>query len=196
MNVERSIRNAGTPVGRVVTFTFLSGRSPASSFTEPVAQYLHTETGSTVLLIRLMDAANPVKSGEKPSVNMTFDGGYRQLPELLPTDAGFHLFNLRINHESYRSGWIESLLEEFRGRFDYILIEAVSEELTASWLFEFLLHSDTGYMCIRASNDDVYHLDLLVRELKPQLSDSNVKIKPVLCLCEGELVDGYDALIQ
>jgi NTE family protein len=196
MNMERSIRNGRMPEGRVVTLTFLSSRSPASSFTEPLAEYLHTETGSTVLLLRLTDAASPAKPAEKPSASLTFDGSYRQLPDLLPTDAGFHLFNLRIGHESYRPGWIESLLEELRSRFDYILIEAVSEELTASWLFEFLLHSDTGYMFVRASNDDVYHLDLLVRELTPRLNDSKVEIKPVLCLHEGELVDGYDALIR
>jgi NTE family protein len=196
MNVERSDRNSGTPLGRIVTLTFLSNHSPASSFTEPLAQYLHAETGSSVLLIRLSDAANPAKLTERPSISVAFDGSYRQLPQLLPTDAGFHLFNLRINNESSHPGWIESLLDEVRSRFDYILIEAASDELTVPSLFKFLLHSDTGYMFVRASNDDVYHLDLLIRELTPRLNDSNVELKPVLCLCEGELVDGYDALIK
>jgi NTE family protein len=184
------------PAGRVATLTFLSHQLPAYSFTEPLAQNLHDETGLKVLLIRLSDAANPAKLTEKPSATMTFDGSPPQLPQSLPTDTGFHLLNLRISNESYRPGWVESLLEDLRSRFDYILIEAASEELTAAWLFEFLLHSDTGYMFILASNDDVYHLDLLVRELTPHLTNSNVELKPVLCLREGELVDGYDALIQ
>ena len=196
MNVERSVRDTGTPVGRVDTLTFISRHLPASSFTEPLAQYLHAETGSTVLLLRLSDAAAPDKPTEKPSVDLTFGGDNRQLPQLLPTDAGFHLFNLKISHDSYHPGWIESLLEELRHRFDYILIEAVPEELSAATLFEFLLRSDNDYMFVRASNEDVYHLDLLIRELKPHLNNSRVELKPVLCLCEGELVDGYDALIQ
>jgi NTE family protein len=196
MNVERPIRDAGTPAGRVVTLTFLSSHSPASAFTAPLAQSLHTETGATVLLIRLADAANPAKPAEMPAANLVVNGSYGQLPQLLPAEAGFQLLNLKIGDESHRPGWIESLLENLRRRFDYILIEAASEELTAPSLFEFLLHSDTGYMFIRASNDDVYHLDLLVRELTPQLNNSNVELKPVLCLCEGEFVDGYDALIK
>ena len=196
MNVEQSVRDAGTPLGRVVTLTFLSRQLPASSFAEPLAQYLHDETSLSVLLVRLTDATNPPKFMDKPSVDLAFDGNYRRLPQLLQTDAGIKLFNLKIDHDIYHPGWIESLLDQLRRRFDYILIEAASDELTAATLFEFILRSDSGYIFIRPSNDDVYHLDLLVRELSPQLTSSNVELKPVLCLREGELVDGYDALIQ
>ena len=72
----------------------------------------------------------------------------------------------------------------------------MTEELPAPSLFEFLLRSDLGYLFVRPSNDDVYHLDLLVRELRPQRDDDGVQLKPVLLPGEGELVDGYDALIQ
>lgn len=194
MNVDRPIRDAVASEGQVITLTFLSKCLSASSFTEPLAQYLHAETGQKVALLRLTDAANPTKPSEKPSVNLVFNGSYEPLPELLPMDAG--LFDLRISSESCHPEWVERLLEDLRRRFDYILIEAVSEELSASWLFQFLLDSDKDYMFVRASNEDVYHLDLLVRELTPQLNTRSVELKPVLCLHEGELVDGYDALIQ
>ena len=194
MKVEQAIRDAG--VGEVVTLTFLSKYLSPSPFTEPLAQYLHAETGLKVLLIRLTNVANPAEPSEKSPVDLTSNGNYRQLPQLLPADGGFHLCTLKISDESYHPGWVEPLLEQLRHRFDYVLVEAVSEELPAAVLFEFLLHSDTGYMFVRASNDDVYHLDLLVRELTPQLNNSKVELKPALCLCEGELVDGYDALIQ
>ena len=194
MKVEQAIRDAG--VGEVVTLTFLSKYLSPSPFTEPLAQYLHAETGLKVLLIRLTNVANPTEPSEKSPVDLISNGNYRQLPQLLPADGGFHLCTLKISDESYHPGWVEPLLEQLRHRFDYVLVEAVSEELPAAVLFEFLLHSDTGYMFVRASNDDVYHLDLLVRELTPQLNNSKVELKPALCLCEGELVDGYDALIQ
>jgi NTE family protein len=196
MNVERSIRNAGASQGRVVSLTFLSRRLPASSISEPLAQSLHSETGASVVLVRLANAGNLVDLNERPFSNLAYPGRNRQLPPLAPTDAGFYLFNVGISNESLQDGWVESLLDQLRRRFDYVLIEMVTEELTAPMLFQFLLHSDTGYMLVRASNDDVYHLDLLVRELNPQLNNSSVELKPVLCLCEGEVVDGYDALIQ
>lgn len=197
MNVERSVRNAEAPPGRVVTLTFLSKDLPATSVTEPLAQYLHDETGQNVLLIRFAGSVDPAEPGEKlPVDSSSFNGHFRQIAHISPPEGGFHLCTLTISNESYHPGWIEPLLGELRHRFDYVLIEAVAEELPAELLFEFLLHSDTGYMLVQASNDDVYHLDLLVRELTPQLNTSNVELKPVLCLREGELVDGYDALIR
>ena len=100
-----------------------------------------------------------------------------------------------ISNELHPPGWIASLLDQLRRRFHYVLIEAVAEELPAPTLFEFLLHSKLGYLFVRPSNEDVYHLDLLIRELRPQLDGRRVQLKPVLCLGEDELVDGYDELI-
>ena len=196
MYVERPIRSLESSHGRVATLAFLSRHLPASSFTEPLAQSLRIQTGTTVALVRLIDASVPANLNGRPSVDLTLDGNYQLVPQLPPTDAGVQRIHLKICHESYPHGQIASLLEQLRQRFDYVLIEAVTDELPAAPLFEFLLRSDTGYLFVRAANDDVYHLDLLVRELRPKLAGSAVELKPALCLCEGELVDGYDALIQ
>jgi NTE family protein len=193
MNVDRPFRTV-TPHGRIVTLTFLSRQLSAACFTGSLAQSLHAETGTTVVLVRLTDGVNPSSPNEPSQVNLALNGSCPQIPELPPTEAGFHLVNVTINDDSH-PGSITSFLEQLRARFDYVLVEAVSEELTAASLFEFLLHSNTGYLFVRPSNEDVYHLDLLVRELNPQLDHKSLELKPVLCLGEGELVDGYDALI-
>ena len=195
MNAKRPIGSGRTPHGRVVTLTFLSRQLPASLLSEPLAQCLHAETGSHVALIRLTDACNPTNSNHHPLTNATLNN-YENIPQLIPTDAGVHFVNLGINNEPYPFGSIAAWLDELRHRFDYVLIEAVTEELPAASLFEFLLHSDTDYMFVRPANEDIYHLDLLVRELRPQLAENVVQFKPVLCLQEKELVDGYDALIR
>ena len=196
MNVERSIRGLETPHGRVVTLTFLSRHLPAPSFTRLLAQCLRAETGAAVALVRLRDPGDSVKLTGRTPVTLTLDGSLQIPPQLPLTDDGFCLVNLDISNELHPPGWIASLLDQLRRRFHYVLIEAVAEELSAPTLFEFLLHSDVGYLFVRASNDDVYHLDLLIRELRPQLDSDGVQLKPVLCLGENELVDGYDALLQ
>jgi NTE family protein len=196
MNRERSIRTLETPQGRVITLTFISRRLPAPAFAEPLAQCLHAETGASVALVRLTDNGSSASLNGSPPVNLAFDGSFQLLPQLPPKEAGVCLANLKIGDQLHPPGWIALLLEQLRRRFDYVLIEAVTEDLTASLLFEFLLRSDLGYLFIRPSNDDVYHLDLLVRELRPQPGSDGVELKPVLCLGEGELVDGYDALIR
>ena len=196
MNMEWPIRGVETPHGRVVTLTFLSRCLSASFFTEPVARYLHAETGAPVALIRLTDDSKPQNSSGRKLLNFTLNDGFQLPPQLPLMDAGFCLVNLKIGNDSLPAGWIASLLEQLQRRFHYVLIEALAEELTAPSLFEFLLRSDLGYLFVQPSNDDVYHLDLLVRELRPQRDGDGVELKPVLCLGEGELVDGYDALIR
>ena len=196
MNVERSIRDLETSHGRVVTLAFLSRQLPAASFTKPLSQYLCTQTGAKVALVRFTPSGTPAVLNEPPQINLSVEVG-RSLPSQLPQkNTGPQLINLRIENESYNSGWILSLLEQLRSRFDYILIEAVTEDLPAPLLFDFLLHSNTNYLFVRPSNADVYHLDLLIHELRRQSSDAEIHLKPALCLCEGELVDGYDALIR
>jgi NTE family protein len=196
MNVERPIRDSEISQGRVVTLTFLSRHVPVSLFTEPLAQCLHAETGTPVALVRFADNGELAGFDGRPKVNLTLDGSLQLPSQLPPAGNGFCLFDLEIADELHPPGWIASLLEQLRRRFDYVLIEAAAEKLPVPSLFEFLLHSDLGYLFVRPTNDDVYHLDLLIRELRPQVDDDGVELKPVLCLGEGELVDGYDALIQ
>jgi NTE family protein len=180
-----------TPQGRTVSLVFFSRRLPAPSLSEQLAQSLHSETGRPVALVRLKDGGK-----ERPAENLTLDGNLQALPVSPSSADGFSLFNLTITEDLCPPGRVEALLEQLRVRFHYVLIEAVAEELSAPVLFGFLQHSNQGYLFVRASNEDVYHMDLLVRELRPQGTGEEVQLKPVLCLGNDELVDGYDALIQ
>jgi NTE family protein len=196
VNVARAIRDFETSHGRTITLVFLSRRLPAWLLTGQLAQCLHQETGAPVALVRLTTDGNRPSRNGQPALNVTLDGSF-QLPEFSPPAAdGFSLFNVPITEELQPPGWFGALLEQLRRRFHYVLIEAVAEEVPAPSLFEFLLRSERSYLFVRASNEDIYHLDLLVRELRPQRAGGNVEFKPVLCLSDGELVDGYDALIQ
>lgn len=196
MNWERPVRNVETPRGRVVTLSFLFRNPSAALFSEALAQSLSNETGAPVVLVRLTAAGGSAVNSAPAPANWVLDGDF-QVPSQLPrTEAGFRAINLGVSNELHPPGWIASLLDQLRRRFRYVLIEAVTEELPAPTLFEFLLRADLGYLFVQASNDDVYHLDLLMRELRPQRDDDGVELQPVLCLGEGELVDGYDALIQ
>ncbi|HKW29538.1 MAG TPA: patatin-like phospholipase family protein [Verrucomicrobiae bacterium] len=196
MNVVRAIRGLESPHGRTVTLAFLSRRLPASSLSELLAQYLHSETRMPVALVRLRAEGNHPGGNEQPAVNLTLDGHFQLSQFSLPAVDGLSLFNLTIAEELPTPGWIAALLEQLHRQFHYVLIEAVAEELPAPALFEFLLHSNRGYLFVRASNEDVYHMDLLVRELPPQGTGEGVQLKPVLCLGTDESVDGYDGLIQ
>jgi hypothetical protein len=196
MNVERSTRVLETPRGRVATLAFLSRDLSAPCFSEPLARCLHNLTGASVVLVRFADADNSTTLNTRLPGDGDFGDGFK-LPSKLPQNKDvFHRVNMGTCCDLHPPDWIAAILNQLRLRFRYVLIEVVSAEWPAPSLFEFLLRPDLGYLFVRASNNDVYHLDLLIRELRPQLDATGVLLKPVFCLSENDLVDGCDALIR
>src|SRR5271154_5942533 len=179
MNLERPIRDLAT-ASRVVTLAFLSQKLPSPLVGEQIARALSAESDSSVALIRL---TRPL-SGDTTTIrrNMIGLSGEFPLPnEISRTDAGHYFLKIGDNGELYQPERIASLIEQLRKRFRYVLVEAVADDIFAPSLFEFLLQSDSNYLFVGAASEDVYHLDLLVRELREH-AGSSVQLKPVLCL--------------
>ena len=193
MRSERLAQKPVPPTGRVVSLVYLSRNLPASVLSENVAQSLSAETGARVVLVRLeqQNGNQATTRGQR----LMLDGELRLPGDWPPNDGGFHFLTLEVSGELHPPEWEVSFLEKLQCRFHYILIEASTDELVAPSLFEFLSHSDGGYLFVQPASEDVYHLDLLNRELRLKLADNPIQIKPVLCLRENEEVDGYDNLI-
>lgn len=162
---------------------------------EQIARSLAAETDAAIALIRLVRPQSGDTTTLRRSVDFVPSGAFPLPNEIPRTDAGYYFLSIGDNGELYRPEWIASLVEQLRKRFRYVLIESIADQVYAPSLFEFLLESDTGYLFVGAASEDVYHLDLLVRELRGR-DDTGVQLKPVLCLAEGEVVDGFDALIE
>jgi NTE family protein len=191
MILERSNRIA-TAESRVVTLAFMSRALPASLVAKSIARALAAETGQPVALVHLVRPP----SGDTTTIRRGASGlsGEFPLPAQIPTgEDGYYHLSVGENGELYQPEWIPSLVEQLRRRFRYVLIEGVADEVFGPSLIELLQHSNSGYLFVRAANEDVYHLDLLVRELRDRHYVG--QFKPVLCLHNGENVDGFDALI-
>src|SRR5439155_1825414 len=91
---------------------------------------------------------------------------------------------------------IALLVDQLRRQFRHVLVEAIAEETPTPGLLEFLLRSDLAYLFLQGTTEDVYHVDLLMRELRPRCQKAGGCFKPVLCLAEGEQIDGFDLLVQ
>lgn len=193
MSLERPIQDLAT-ANRVVTLAFLSQKLPSVLIGEQTARALSAETDSSVVLVRL---ARPL-NGDTTTIRrgIVNFGGEFPLPNEIPrTDAGFYFLKIGDNGELYQPERIASLVDQLRKRFRYVLIETIADDLFAPSLFEFLAQSNSSYLFVGVVNEDVYHLDLLVRELRERAGTS-APIKPVLCLRNDEVVDGFDALIS
>ena len=181
-----------TPSSRVITLAFLSPILPAQLLGRQVARALSAETDEPVALVHLTRPP----TGDTTTIRRGAVGLSGEFPlpdEISSVEDGYHYINLGENGELYQPEWIPSLVEQLRRRFRFVLIEAVADEIFGPSLIELLQHSDSGYLVVRAANEDVYHLDLLVRQLRARPHAGH--FKSVLCLRTGEKVDGFDALI-
>lgn len=192
MNLQRPSRMASAK-SRVITLAFLSPALPAALLGRQIARALTAETDEPVALVQLTRPA----SGDTTTIRRGAVGlsGEFPLPAEIPNgEHGYYSLTLGENGELYQPDWIPSLVEQLRRRFRYVLIQVVVDEVFGPSLIELLQQSNSGCLFVRAASEDVYHLDLLVRELRDRHYIG--QFKPVLCLRDGENVDGFDALIE
>jgi NTE family protein len=179
-----------SPKGKVVTLAFLSALLPEAMLVENIAGRLRSETGASVILVRL------VMSGDE-IVDFTLSGELFLPPELREAEAGFHVLRVGIPGGLPNAGVLEELLRVLRCRFDHVLLDVAAERVPTQVLFECITQSRTAYFFLRRNAEDLYHLDLLFHELCPALKNcAAAELKPVLCLAENEVVAGFDAQIE
>lgn len=184
------------PPHRLITLAFLSDRIPAPLLSEQLARSLVAETASPVVLVRLEphDGKETSDNGAQP--DLFLQGEFRMPPRIIKTEGGFHFLTLGIKSDPPSPESIASLVSQLRGRFRHVLIEARAEERPAPWFLEFLARSDLAYLFVQPTTEDVYHLDQVMRELRPRCPNEGAHVKPVVCLAPGEAIDGFDVLVQ
>jgi NTE family protein len=180
---------------QIVTLAFLSGDIPAPLVSEQLARSLCAETGSSVVLVRL--EREDVRTSEegvqpKPFLN----GEFHLPPQLCRTEAGFHFLTLGVRGETPTPAGIDSLVGQLSLHFRYVLIETPASERAASWLSELLLRSNLAYLFIKATTENVCHLDLVMRDARARCHNGGVHVKPIVCLAAGEQIGGFDKLAQ
>ena len=185
--------NGATP--SIVTLAFLSEHIPAAFLTEELAGLLTAETGESAVLVRFR---GPGASGAKSNGTPDFDGhdSASALDRALQRQEGFQSLTVGMNNGASTPDSIHSLLSQLSRRFRFVLVELLCNERPAPWAVEFLRRSDTAYLFLRAQTQDVYHLDLAMREVRAPGRSGGVAVKPIACLAEGEEIDGFDKLVH
>jgi len=123
-------------------------------------------------------------------------GQFGMPSNLLKTDSGFYRLTLNLRSGLPAPDGIRSLIHGLNRHFRHVLIETVVDEIARSALMEFLAQSDLAYLFLPPTPEAVYHLDLLARELDRECSQKIGRFKPIVCLGEGEEIDGCDLLIR
>jgi len=207
MNLERSTGENGSlilateagyePLPRqVVTLGFWPRQNLASLISEQLARSLCAETAASVVLVRLEPRAGAgmIDDGARPELFL--NGEFHVPSDFCKTEAGFHSLILGVGSDPPSPPGIASLVCQLSRHFRYVLIQTQVDDRPAPWLAELLLRSNLAYMFLKPSTENVYHLDLVLREARAKCHNGGVHVKPVACLAEGERIDGFDLLAQ
>jgi NTE family protein len=80
---------------------------------------------------------------------------------------------------------IKPLLDHIGCHFQFVFLR-IGPDVSNQALFECVAGSDTTYLFVRQTADDLYGVDLFLREARSRFNGDCSRLKPVLCLSEGE----------
>ncbi len=170
---------------RVVTLATLSRWLPDRHIASVLAGILHAETRESVLLVQIDTAEAVVGVRDFAALQARLNGEFCFAEFLQETEGGFKRLNLRMSDEGHEPGCVKPLLEHFGRHFRYILLHA-DVQASVQGLFDCLTHSDCAYLFVQQSTENLYHFDLLFREIRARLNGDCARLNTVLCLAEGE----------
>src|SRR6266700_3374348 len=124
---------------QVVTLAFLAKHPPAPQISEQLARSLISETGASVVLLRLQacegaSACAAAYDGKATAVDwapseVVLQGQSGMPSNLLKTDAGFHLLTLNLKSGQTSPESVASSVGYLARHFRHVLIEALSLEI-------------------------------------------------------------------
>jgi NTE family protein len=193
----RSTEVVHEPLPRqIVTLAFLEKQIPASLMSEQLARSLCAETKASVVLVRLEPWDGYGTMNDCPRPELFLNGEFHLPANFRETNAGFHSLILGVGADPPTPPGIASLVSQLSRYFRYVLIQTQVDRQPGPWLSELLVRSNLAYLFLRPATEDVYHLDLVMRDVQARCHNGSVQVNPVVCLGQGERINGFDLLAQ
>jgi NTE family protein len=178
-------RTKASPPARVVTLATLSRSLPDRLIACALARSLHAETGESVLLVQMDTTEASVSVRDFATIQPGLNGEFCFAEFLQDTEGGFKRLGLHMTGEAHELGWVKPLLEHLGRHFRFVLLHA-DVHAPVQGLFECLAHSDSTYLFVQQSTENLYNFDLLFREIRSRFNGDFDRLHTVLCLADGE----------
>ena len=186
---------AGANPRQVVTLAFLSEQLPALLISQQLACSLHAETGASVVLVRFQPEEG-FTTNEPARPEMYLNGEFHLPPSVPRTEGGYYSLTLNIRGEPPSPAGIHSMVSKLSRHFRHILVAVPVSEPPTPWTLELLQRSDIAYLFVKATTDDVYHLEVVTRGVRKGSRNGGRQLKPIGCLADGEQIHRFDSLAQ
>src|SRR5437867_10509129 len=178
-------RTRAHPTARVVTLATLSRSLPDRLIAGVLARTLRAEARESVLLVQMDTPEAAVSARDFATTQPGLNGEFCFAEFLQDMEGGFKRLSLRVTDEAHEPGCVKLLLEHLGRHFRFVLLHA-DVHAPVQGLFECLAHSDSTYLFVQQSAENLYNFDLLFREIRSRFNGDFDRLHTVLCLSDGE----------
>jgi NTE family protein len=172
---------------KVVTMGFISPGLSASLISEQLASLLAGETGDSVVLLQV----DP-KNGEQAAPVLPSERARGASAPM--AEDGFHRLNIPSHPDS--ADHLAELIDSLRGQFRYVLIQSMANAQASAWLSDWMARSDLSYLFLEPGKEAVDQLEQVVDQMRKRGPIEGARLKPIVCLADGEGIDSFDLLAQ
>ena len=175
--------------GRVVVAFSFSRRLPKNALVESLARTLFAETAESVLLLRLVPAEKAPSGGTLLSLDGIIDSDFHLLACLPKANGSVARLDLRVTNKAHEAESVAPLLSNLSRHFDYVLVQADMDDLSAPPLPQFIIQADASYLFIHPNSEDLHAFESFIDDLRVEARGNCSEINPVICLAENQSVN-------
>jgi NTE family protein len=173
--------------GHIIAAFSVSRSLPNQLIVEKLAESLFAETAESVLLLQIV-------SGERTdngcrALDGIIDGDFHFRESLPKANGSVARLSLKITGSAREAEHVAPLLSNLSRHFDYVLVEANTENISLAPLLEFIIQADASYLFIHPDECDLNYFDSLLGNLRSRARGDCSDLNPVICLAPGERFD-------
>ncbi|HXS67272.1 MAG TPA: patatin-like phospholipase family protein [Candidatus Polarisedimenticolia bacterium] len=175
--------------GRIVVGFSFSPNLPNRLMIDKLAQSLFSETGESVLVLRIISARQNSSSRSCAALDEIIDSDFHFRAALPKANGSVARMTLKITGKSREAEHVAPLLGNLSRHFDYVLVEADTEDFSLAPLLEFVIQADASYLFIHPASEDLRSFDSFLATLRARAHGNCSDINPVICLAPNERFD-------
>jgi NTE family protein len=174
---------------RIVVTLSLSDNISDKLITETLAKHLLSETGESVLLLRILSASESAASNGQVELEDLIDGELRLRRHLPESNGSVARLTVRVENNSHDAECVAPLLSNLSRHFDYVLVDTEVEDISMPAVLEFVIQADASYLFVHPNADDLRHFESFMDDLRSRARGNCSDISPILCLAPEERVN-------
>ncbi len=173
--------------GRIIAAFSLSKSLPNKLIVEKLAQSLFAETAESVLLLQIVSSKR--NGHDCRALDAIIDGDFHVRENLPKANGSVARLSLKITGTAREAEHVAPLLSNLSRHFDYVLVEADTENISLAPLLEFVIQADASYLFLHPGQEDLIDFHSLLGNLRSRARGNCSDINPVVCLAPGERFD-------